>query len=628
MYSATVYDAMVAAVLGSSRDEGLWRRALAAPARLWARALWIEQCGPQLARAQRSMQSFAETPPYLEQLLQRTTLDVKINAMCVRQQVLEVAAVAEEEGIPIVALKGAARVLFGKSEERCCADIDLLVLPQDAGRLHTLMRERLGYAPARAAERHHLAELRRPGDLPLEIHHRLWCPESGLAAATWRDASTVVGWTALLLPSATDHLLHTLEHSTAGAWGWHYRLRDIVDCATAWGHEIDSDRVAEFVRASSDHGALELLLSAAHDRRTVIPAARGDSWRAIRRVAVARLATAAVVMSPAVAHRMARFAGVAAEASPRLAGRLGAAWGLALTRSLRRSWRWHARAAVTALGVAATGCADPTNAKALATPAFLFVSEVDGRNQLFRLRNDTIARLTVTGADEMDPHSAAGRVVFTSWRDGNAEIYVADEELTTQMRITTSAATDNEPALDPTAARVAFVSARSGTPRLWLMDAGGGVAELLETGSDGYIPERAPVWSPDGSRIAFTSTRTGTTQVFVVPAAGGTAEQLTHEAAGALDPAWALGGSSVVYTALGGPVRLRVVEIATASTRDLAVADDAGGLGDAACEGSLCLAVLAPDGTGGDIILLDASRGFVRAVLARPEDDRQPALVR
>src|SRR5690349_8331645 len=102
-----------------------------------------------------------------------------------------------------------------------------------------------------------------------------------------------------------------------------------------------------------------------------------------------------------------------------------------------------------------------------AVPAFVFVADSDGHAQLFRFRHDTIARLTREAADDVDPRSAAGRIVFSSDRDGNAEVYIADADLAAVRRVTKSSATDEEPALDRDGATIVFTSNRSGTPRLW-----------------------------------------------------------------------------------------------------------------------------------------------------------------
>jgi len=284
---------------------------------------------------------------------------------------------------------------------------------------------------------------------------------------------------------------------------------------------------------------------------------------------------------------------------------------------------WRSRAIALLLVV---GCDDPTRPEALDVPPFVFVSSDEGAPALYRFEAGTITRLSAPGTDDRDPHSAAGRIVFTSRRDGNAEIYAADLGLAGQLRLTNGTATDDAPALDPTGTTVAFVSSRSGTPRVWLMDVTGANPRPLETGSATFVPEGSPAWSPTGDRLAFASTRTNASQVFVVVAAGGSAIQLSHEATGAFTPAWSADGGSIAYVILsGGPGVMRVPASGGGDATPFALDD--GGISDPACRGSICLAVTGALDAAGDLIAISASGRTRRSILARAADDRQPAII-
>ena len=270
-------------------------------------------------------------------------------------------------------------------------------------------------------------------------------------------------------------------------------------------------------------------------------------------------------------------------------------------------------------------CSDSTGPVRLDVPSFVFVSDSEGVPALFRFDADVITRLSAPGNDDREPHSAAGRIVFTSRRDGNPEIYAADLSLTGQVRLTTTAATDDAPALDPSGTTIAFVSTRSGTPRIWLMDVTGANPRALATGSATLVPEGSPAWSPDGSRIAFTSTRTNTSQVHVMPVAGGAAVQLSHEATGAFTPEWSADGQSVLYMVASGDPRLKRV---SASGGDaLPFAGNEASLSEVACHGSVCLAVEGALNGPGDVIVMSGNGRARRSVLTRVFDDRQPAFL-
>lgn len=231
--------------------------------------------------------------------------------------------------------------------------------------------------------------------------------------------------------------------------------------------------------------------------------------------------------------------------------------------TLRRSGvRWAAAVILTA-------CGDGTGPRRVEPPPFIFVAGEENAAELVRWEEGVTTPLTSNAFADTDPHVAAERIVFTSNRDAGTEIYFATLDLTAPRRLTTTAAAveDVEPALDPSGTQVAFVSTRSGVPRLWVTDTVGATPSAIATGSDPAVPERAPAWSPDGTRLAFTSSRAGESQVYVLPLAGGEVQRLTNEAAGAFEPAWN-GNTEIVYVA-GGVSRIKAVTVSSGLVRFL-----------------------------------------------------------
>ena len=228
---------------------------------------------------------------------------------------------------------------------------------------------------------------------------------------------------------------------------------------------------------------------------------------------------------------------------------------------MRRSGAW---------GIAATllmACGDGTAPRRVEPPPFIFVAGALNAAELVKWEDGTTTPLTSNAFLDTDPHVAADRIVFSSNRDAGTEIYFATLDLASPRRLTTTPASqeDVEPALDPSGTQVAFVSTRSGVPRLWLTDTLGAAPSAIATGSAAGVPERAPAWSPDGSRLAFTSSREGESQVYVLPLDGGEVQRLTNEASGAFEPAWN-GNTEVVYTA-GGASRIKAVTVSSGAVR-------------------------------------------------------------
>lgn len=95
------------------------------------------------------------------------------------------------------------------------------------------------------------------------------------------------------------------------------------------------------------------------------------------------------------------------------------------------------------------------------------------------------------------------RIVFTSSRGGNPEIYITDADGRNQIRLTNNPAYDLAPTWSPDGSKIAFVSDRDGQSDLYVMRSDGtGQRRLLARPN---TDEANPAWSPDGTQIAFDS---------------------------------------------------------------------------------------------------------------------------
>jgi len=299
----------------------------------------------------------------------------------------------------------------------------------------------------------------------------------------------------------------------------------------------------------------------------------------------------------------------------------------------RRTRRHPVRVAIAmsaALTVAGCGDSGPTTPPSITIPSFLMVGNDGDFAQIYRVRDGSVVKLSSVDANDVDPKGAAGRIVFTSDRDGNSEVYIADTLMILSGRVTNNGAQDTHPALDPSGSTIVFVSDRSGAPRLWMipapaLDASGfGTAVALETGSATSAPETAPAWSPDGSTIAFSSTRTGRSEIFIIPATGGTAVQLTNEIGGAFDPAWNSDGSAIYFTSTIGTLQLRRVPVAGGSAKDFA--SDSVDLDATSCDASVCLAAEDPAGSQGSILAYPTKGGSPVSVIPRTRSEREVSI--
>lgn len=144
----------------------------------------------------------------------------------------------------------------------------------------------------------------------------------------------------------------------------------------------------------------------------------------------------------------------------------------------------------------------------------------------------------------------AGKIAFTSDRDGNFEIYIMNADGTDQANLTNSAAFDWYPDCSPDGSTIIFGSYRAADPNdenIYAVDADGGNLKRL-TASPTW--EGFGAWSPDGSRIAFCSYRGGAQDIYVMNADGSGVTRITNDAQPDYYPDWSADGSRIVYMAI------------------------------------------------------------------------------
>ena len=132
------------------------------------------------------------------------------------------------------------------------------------------------------------------------------------------------------------------------------------------------------------------------------------------------------------------------------------------------------------------------------------------------------------------------KIVFTSQRDGNFEIYSMNPDGSDQINLTQHRAQDSAPVWSPTGKQILFQSDRGGVPDLYLMDADGtNVRQVFKK----LIGREFPTWSPDGKALAYH--RFHTSSIYTASIDGKDEEELTE----GLWPAWSPNGSEIAFMA-------------------------------------------------------------------------------
>ena len=183
----------------------------------------------------------------------------------------------------------------------------------------------------------------------------------------------------------------------------------------------------------------------------------------------------------------------------------------------------------------------------------LFSEAVDG---VWTLRAQTLFNLSRHSSwDGLSHWSLDGaQVFFSSFRDGNMELYAVDLDGTNLRRLTHSPNWDSEAEFSPDGTRIAFLTRRDeGNWEIYTMDADGGNPTNL---TNHPAKDAWPTWSPDGSQIVFNSERdeqifigdgVGNWEIFAMDADGSNQTNLTNNPANDSFPAWSPDGSTIAF---------------------------------------------------------------------------------
>jgi Tol biopolymer transport system component len=152
----------------------------------------------------------------------------------------------------------------------------------------------------------------------------------------------------------------------------------------------------------------------------------------------------------------------------------------------------------------------------------IFTADLDGQN---------LIRLTDTpGYDAEASYSPDGsRIVFTSFRDGDGEIYIMDADGRNPRRITRARGYDGGPFFSPDGRRIIYRSDRKGNDLLQIyVNDTEGAAERALTNNE--FVNWGPYWHRDGRHIIYATSRHGHTnyELILMDLEGGAEERITY----------------------------------------------------------------------------------------------------
>jgi len=190
-----------------------------------------------------------------------------------------------------------------------------------------------------------------------------------------------------------------------------------------------------------------------------------------------------------------------------------------------------------------------------------FSSDRDGNPEIYIMNADGTGQIRVTNHPDQDLEPKfspdGSSLVFWSDRDavslGQFEIYLLDLASGTVTRLTDISLTENttqnrEPVFSPDGTKIAFTSFRDGNYDIYLMDADGNNVQQLTTDS---ATDQLPSFSPDGNTIAFVSARDLNLEIYTMGIDGSHQTRITtttDQDEGR--PHFNADGSQIVYASL------------------------------------------------------------------------------
>ncbi|MDR3553551.1 MAG: Tol-Pal system beta propeller repeat protein TolB [Syntrophobacteraceae bacterium] len=174
----------------------------------------------------------------------------------------------------------------------------------------------------------------------------------------------------------------------------------------------------------------------------------------------------------------------------------------------------------------------------------IFVCDFDGYNPVQLTHDNSIDLSPVWSPD-------GSRIAYVSYRDGSPKIYVINVASGATHLICGYPGMNITPAWRPGGNELAVALSKGGSQDLYLVNSSGGIERKLNVGFGSSISV-SPNWSPDGRKLAYVSNEAGGPQIYIYDLSSGQKKRLTYSGKYNTSPAWSPKGDWIAYCAQGG----------------------------------------------------------------------------
>lgn len=196
-----------------------------------------------------------------------------------------------------------------------------------------------------------------------------------------------------------------------------------------------------------------------------------------------------------------------------------------------------------------------------ASGSFFYISYFTAQPKIFvsPLREGKGKRLTYLRGNQLMPALTRQRdkVAFICDVTGNPDLFIQDFNPEVgamgkpQQIFSSKKATQGSPAFSPDGKRIAFVSNKDGSPKVYVMDVPAPGTPLKDIKAQlvtkHSTESSAPSWSPDGTKIAYCAKTAGVRQIWVYDFSTKEERQLTKGSKNKENPTWAPNSLHLIY---------------------------------------------------------------------------------
>lgn len=200
----------------------------------------------------------------------------------------------------------------------------------------------------------------------------------------------------------------------------------------------------------------------------------------------------------------------------------------------------------------------------------IFTTSRDGNQEIYSIESNGRSPRNLT-RDPFDDYSPTfspdgTRIVFVSTRGGGRQLFIMDADGGNVQRLTRERVENYDAAWSPDGKQIVYISTRDRRRNIYLINADGSNLEDPIRLTDVQATDERPLFSPDGTQIAFISDRSGTRQVWLMDADGSNPRQLTQPPATVRYFAWSPDGTQIVISQNRGENRAQLYLMPAAPT--------------------------------------------------------------